>query len=290
MRDSRETLTKNAFVTGYPIRHSRSPLIHGYWLKSLGLAGTYKAHAVSPEDFASFMQDLRSGQSGFIGGNVTIPHKESAYRLADKPDQKAQELGAANTLWLDDGKIHATNTDGEGFLANLDDRHSGWDMPFAGSRKAVVLGAGGAARAVIQAIRDRGFDEIHVVNRTVARAQEMRDRFGAKVHPHPMAALADVMSGASLFVNTTSLGMDGDPVPEIDFTPLSDQAVVPDIVYVPLLTPLLAQAQTHGRTIVDGLGMLLHQAAPGFEKWFGTRPVVDETLRSLVIADMEAHA
>lgn len=290
MRDSRETLTKKAFVTGYPIKHSRSPIIHTYWLKTLGLEGSYVAHAVAPDKFAGFMRDLRGGDTGFTGGNVTIPHKESAYRLADKPDQKSEELGAANTLWLENGEIHATNTDGHGFLANLDDQQPGWDKSASPHRTAVILGAGGAARAVIQAVRDRGFDEIHVVNRTLARAQEMRDRFGSKVYVQPLEGLADVMKGAGLFVNTTSLGMDGEPVPSLDFTTLAEQAVVTDIVYVPLMTPILAQARAQGRTIVDGLGMLLHQAAPGFEKWFGIRPVVDDTLRALVIADMDRHA
>lgn len=290
MRDSRETLTKKAFVTGFPVKHSRSPLIHGYWLKTLGLEGSYEPHAVAPEDFEAFMRQLRDGESGFIGGNVTIPHKESAYRLSDKPDHKAEELGAANTLWVEDGLLHATNSDGEGFLSNLDDSSPEWDSASATSRKAVVLGAGGAARAVIQAIRDRGFDEIHVLNRTVARAQEMRDRFGEKIHAHPLEAWAEVTKGADLFVNTTSLGMDGEPVPALDFTSLSPKAVVTDIVYVPLLTPILKQAAAQGRPIVDGLGMLLHQAAPGFEKWFGVRPTVDETLRALVIADMGSAA
>jgi len=285
MDDSRETQSVNAFVTGYPIRHSRSPLIHGYWLKQLDLAGTYRAHEVSVADFAAFIASLKDGTSGFIGGNVTIPHKEAAFKLADRPDGLSEELGASNTLWLQDGELHATNTDGRGFTANLDERHPGWDR----SARAVILGAGGASRAVIQAVRDRGFKEIHVVNRTAERAQELADRFGERVHAHPMAALHEVMQGAGLFVNTTSLGMDGEAAPRIDFSPLVEGAVVTDIVYVPLKTPLLAQAEEQGFAIVDGLGMLLHQAVPGFEKWFGKRPMVDETLRALIIADMEKH-
>ncbi len=290
MRDSRETLTIKAFVTGFPVKHSRSPMIHGYWLKQFGIDGSYVAHAVEPENFARFMDDLRSGESGYKGGNVTIPHKEQAFRLADVRDEIAEELGAANTLWIAEGKIHATNTDGRGFLANLDQRHPGWDAARRDmGRRAVILGAGGAARAIIQAIRDRGFDEVHVVNRTLARAAEMRDRFGPRVHAHPIEALGEVTGGASLFVNTTSLGMDGEPAPAIDFTGLAAGAIVTDIVYVPLITPILRQAIEQGRPVVDGLGMLLHQAVPGFEKWFGRRPEVDETLRSLVIADMEKH-
>lgn len=289
MRDSRETLTTNAFVAGFPIRHSRSPLIHGYWLKQLGIDGTYRAIEVEPHSFSGFMDTLRSGEAGLVGGNVTIPHKESAYRLADRPDDLAQELKAANTLYVEDGKIHATNTDGEGFIANLDSRRPGWDRQGDSDRKAVVLGAGGAARAVIQALRNRGFAEIHVVNRTLSRATEMRDLFGDRVHPHPMDALLTVMDRATLFVNTTSLGMDGEPAPAIDFSRLGEEAVVTDIVYVPLVTPILAQAIEQQRPVVDGLGMLLHQAVPGFERWFGQRPVVDETLRSLIIRDMETH-
>ncbi|QWW67771.1 shikimate dehydrogenase [Rhizobium sp. WYJ-E13] len=285
MDDSRETLGPKAFVTGFPVRHSRSPLIHGHWLKTLNLPGSYRAHEVAPEAFANFIASLRDGRAGFIGGNVTIPHKELAFKLTDQPDELSEELGASNTLWLEDGKLVATNTDGRGFTANLDERHPGWDR----HDRVVIFGAGGASRAVIQAVRDRGFSEIHVVNRTVERARELADRFGPKVHAHTMAALGEVMKGAGLFVNTTSLGMDGDAAPMIDFSPLASDAVGTDIVYVPLKTPILAQAEEQGFVIVDGLGMLLHQAVPGFEKWFGKRPVVDETLRALIIADMEKH-
>ncbi|AVA19693.1 MULTISPECIES: shikimate dehydrogenase [unclassified Rhizobium] len=285
MGDSRETFGPNAFVTGYPIKHSRSPLIHGHWLRTLGLAGNYRAHEVSPDDFPAFIASLKDGSSGFVGGNVTIPHKETAFKLADRPDELSEELGASNTLWLQDGLLHATNTDGRGFTANLDERHPGWDR----TGRVVILGAGGASRAVIQAVRNRGIPEIHVVNRTVERARELADRFGECVHAHPMAALDEVMRGAGLLVNTTSLGMDGEAAPQIDFSPLAENAVVTDIVYVPLKTPLLAQAEEQGFATVDGLGMLLHQAVPGFEKWFGERPVVDEALRALIIADMEKH-
>jgi shikimate dehydrogenase len=285
MHDSRETLGPNAFVTGYPIKHSRSPLIHGHWLRTLDIPGSYRAHEVKPEDFQAFIQSLKEGTSSFVGGNVTIPHKEMAFKLADRPDELSQELGASNTLWLEDGLLHATNTDGRGFTANLDQRHPGWDE----SDRAVILGAGGASRAIIQAVRDRGFREIHVVNRTVERAQELADRFGDKVKAHPMSVLAEVSHNAGLFVNTTSLGMDGEPAPAIDFSPLALNAVVTDIVYVPLKTPLLAQAEEQGFATVDGLGMLLHQAVPGFEKWFGKRPVVDDAVRDLIIADMDRH-
>jgi shikimate dehydrogenase len=286
MHDSRETLLTKAFVCGYPIRHSRSPIIHGYWLKQFGIAGDYRAVEIPPETFADFIGRLKSGESEFIGGNITIPHKERAFVLADQPDELAAELGAANTLYRQEGRLKATNTDGYGFLANLDDRAKDWD---ARKDKAVILGAGGASRAVIQAIRDRGFAEIHVLNRTVERAQELADRFGAKVHAAPIGALAERLAGANLFVNTTSLGMDDGEAFTIDFSPMVETGLVTDIVYVPLMTPFLKQAKAQGRVVADGLGMLLHQAVPGFEKWFGKRPVVTEELRARIVADLEQH-
>lgn len=285
MDDSRETFVNHAFVAGYPIKHSRSPLIHGYWLKSLNLQGSYRTAEVTPDNFPGFITDLKSGSSGFVGGNVTIPHKETAFALADCPDETAREIGAANTLWREDGLVHATNTDGIGFTANLDAFAPGWDK----IDTAVILGAGGASRAVIQSVRDRGVKTIHVLNRTVSRAQELADRFGPAVHAQPLDALDEVLSGAGLLINTTSLGMDGGDVPEFDFSPMRTDAVVTDIVYVPLKTPILSQAEAQGFRIVDGLGMLLHQAAPGFEKWFGVRPTVDAALRQLIIDDMAAH-
>jgi shikimate dehydrogenase len=283
MADSRETLLVNAFVTGWPIKHSRSPIIHGYWLGKFGIAGRYTREAVTPEDFPDFIANLKNGSSGYRGGNVTIPHKEMAFALADRPDAIAEELGAANTLWMEDGVLHASNSDVYGFTANLDEQSPGWGKV----DRAVILGAGGASRAIIQAVRDQGVSEIHVVNRTVARAQELADRFGKNVHAHAMEALGEVTSGAGLFVNTTSLGMDGAPIPQFDFSTMAPNAVVTDIVYIPLQTDILKQAQSQGLTTVDGLGMLLHQAVPGFEKWFGRRPVVDQALRDLVIADMD---
>jgi shikimate dehydrogenase len=275
-----------AFVTGHPIKHSRSPKIHGHWLKQFGIDGSYEAVDVEPQNFAGFINALRSGESGYRGGNVTIPHKERAFQLAEKPDELAQELGAANTLYMQDGVLCATNTDGYGFLANLDDRAPGWDTT---KDIAVILGAGGASRAVIQSVRDRGFREIHVLNRTVERACELADLFGAKVHAAPMDALGERLANANLFVNTTSLGMDDGESMDIDFSPMDPEGLVTDIVYVPLMTPLLRHAQMQGRPIADGLGMLLHQAVPGFEKWFGQRPTVTPELRALIVADLEQH-
>lgn len=286
MRDSRETLLTRAFVCGYPVRHSRSPIIHGHWLHEFGIAGDYRAVEVTPENFPDFIARLKSGESEFVGGNVTIPHKEKAFALADQPDELASELGAANTLYREDGVLKATNTDGYGFLANLDDRAAGWD---AQKGRAVILGAGGASRAIIQAVRDRGFAEIHVLNRTVERAGELADRFGPKVHAAPLTALVERLTGADLFVNTTSLGMDDGDAIDIDFSPMRSAGLVTDIVYVPLMTPFLLQARAQGKAIADGLGMLLYQAVPGFEKWFGRRPVVTEELRAKIVADLERH-
>ncbi|MDQ0457948.1 shikimate dehydrogenase [Rhizobium paknamense] len=285
MTDSRETFSAQAFVAGYPIKHSRSPLIHGYWLKAYGIAGAYETVEIKPENFPAFMAQLRNGESGYRGGNVTIPHKEAAAHLADHVDEIAREIGAANTLWREDGRILATNTDSYGFAANLDQQQPGWDR----ASTAVVLGAGGASRAIIQAVRDRGIKDIRIVNRTVERAQELADRFGETVSAHGMAALQEVLEGCDLFINTTSLGMKGEPFPAIAWDRFPSHAVVTDIVYVPLRTEMLRQAEQAGLATVDGLGMLLHQAVPGFEKWFGRRPVITPDLRQLIEADLEAH-
>lgn len=285
MADSRETISRRAFVAGYPIGHSRSPLIHGYWLKTLEIAGSYEPRAVAPQDFAAFVGAIKDRTSGYCGGNVTIPHKEAAALLADRPDDLCRELGAANTLWMEEDMLCATNTDGHGFVSNLDERHPGWDR----SKIAAVLGAGGASRAVIQALRNRGFGEIRVANRSLDRARELADRFGPTVSALPLAGLAEAMDGAGLFVNTTSLGMDGGTAMSLDFEPLASGAVVTDIVYVPLKTDFLRQAEAQGFASVDGLGMLLHQAVPGFSKWFGQTPAVTPELRAVVIQDMEHH-
>lgn len=286
MRDSRETFPPRAFVAGYPIKHSRSPLIHGHWLKTYDLPGSYEKIAVEPDRFAEFVDALKQETSSFCGGNVTIPHKEAACQLADRVDPIAEELGAANTLWRKDGLLHATNTDGIGFIANLDTQHPGWDR----AERAVVLGAGGASRAILQSLRDRGISEIHVVNRTIDRARELVDRFGGPLEAHGMEALDALLDGAGLFVNTSSLGMDGAPAPHLPFHKMKSDGLVTDIVYVPLMTPFLLQAKDAGLATVDGLGMLLHQAAPGFEKWFGRKPEVTQELRQIVLDDIEAHA
>jgi len=275
---------KRAFVVGHPIAHSRSPKIHGYWLKRYGIAGSYEAVDVAPTDFPAFLSDF--GPRGFIGGNVTIPHKEAAWALAELRDEAAEAIGAVNTLWFEDGRLTGGNTDAYGFAANLDEYAPGW----AESGPAMVLGAGGAARAVIHACLQRGVRDIRIVNRTLARAQDLADRFGAGVSAHPLAAAAEFLPETGLLINTTSLGMHGNAEIPVDPSVMPDRAIVTDIVYVPLETPLLAAARARGLKTVDGLGMLLHQAVPGFERWFGVRPQVTPELRALVVADLGGRA
>jgi shikimate dehydrogenase len=277
---------RRAFVIGYPIGHSRSPLIHGHWLEKAGLAGSYEPVAVAPEDLQAFIAALKHGSSGFAGGNVTLPHKQAVLAMVDDVDETARQIGAANTLWLEDGQLRATNTDSHGFAANLDNNAPGWDA----AQTAVVFGAGGASRAVIHALLSRDFKTIHIVNRTVEKARQLARSFGSRVEAHGSDQLQSLIKAADLFVNTTSLGMGGTKVPEIDFTVMAGKALVTDIVYIPLETPILAMARRQGLPTVDGLGMLLYQAVPGFAKWFGVTPEVTPELRKLVISDMEAHS
>ena len=274
---------KNAFVIGHPIAHSRSPKIHGYWLAKYGIDGSYRAIDVAPADFTAFLASL--GENGFRGGNVTIPHKEAAFAGVGRRDHAADEIGAVNTLWFEDGMLWGGNTDGHGFAANLDEHAPGW----AANGPAVVLGAGGASRAVIHALKERGVSEIRIVNRTLARAEELRHRFGAEVSAHGADSIEELLSDAGLLINTTALGMHGNEGLSADPMGLPGHAVVTDIVYVPLETPLLAAARKRGLKTVDGLGMLLHQAVPGFERWFGKRPEVTPELRRMIVADIEAH-
>lgn len=277
-------MMKKAFVCGHPIKHSRSPKIHGYWLARYGIDGSYEAIDVSPADFAAFAVGM--ADNGFVGGNVTIPHKEAAFAAVSRRDEAAEMIGAVNTLWLDDGRLYGGNTDAEGFAANLDHRAAGWDE--AGT--ALVIGAGGAARAVLQALKSRGFSDIRLVNRTVERARELADRFGGGISAHALGAADELAGDVGLVVNTTSLGMDKDHTLPLDAARIASAALVTDIVYVPLETPLLAAARQRGLRTVDGLGMLLHQATPGFERWFGRRPAVTDELRAQIVADIEGHS
>lgn len=272
---------RRACVLGWPVRHSRSPMIHGFWLKTHGIDGTYEHAEVAPEDFDAFVRGFE--REGFVGGNVTIPHKEAAFALVDGADAEAAALGAVNTLWRDGGKLFGANTDGIGFLANLDEGAPGWDKTRG---VAVVLGAGGASRAVVRALAARGFDKVVVANRTAARAEAVARLAGRAGEPAGFEDLWRWLSSADLVVNATSLGMTGKDPLEVHLGELPDHAVVNDLVYAPLETRLLADARGNGNRAVDGLGMLLHQAVPGFERWFGVRPKVTPELRALVEADI----
>jgi len=274
-----ETKARAACLIGWPAAHSRSPLIHHYWLRTLGIEGGYNIEAVPPEGFAEFVLHLST--HGFVGANVTIPHKERALALT-RPDQRARAVGAANTLWYENGELRSTNTDIEGFLNNLDACAPEWDN----TGEALVLGAGGASRAVVFGLIERGVRCVHLANRTIERARALADQFGAQVHPVSWDEAADLLPRANLLVNTTSLGMHGQSALELDIGRLPSQAVVADLVYVPLVTPLLAAARARGLRTADGLGMLLHQAVRGFELWFGRRPEVTPELRALVEADL----
>jgi shikimate dehydrogenase len=268
-----------ACLIGWPAAHSRSPLIHHYWLRTLGIEGGYNIEAVPPEGFADFVLHLSS--HGFVGANVTIPHKERALALST-PDPRARAVGAANTLWYDNNELRSTNTDIEGFIDNLDTCAPGWDA----AADALVLGAGGASRAVVFGLIERGIRRVHLANRTVSRARLLADQFGACVDPVAWGAIDDLLPSTGLLVNTTSLGMQGQPALEIDVGRLPADAVVADLVYVPLDTALLSAARARRLRTADGLGMLLHQAVRGFELWFGQRPRVTPELRALVEADL----
>lgn len=270
-----------ACVVGWPIKHSRSPLIHGYWLKTLGVSGSYDRVAVTAEAFPAFLKTI--GSDGLRGANVTVPHKEAAYALCEWRSEAAQAIGAVNTLWWDGHRLCGDNTDAFGFAANLDDEARGWR---ADGGTAIVLGAGGAARAVIYALLGAGMRRILVANRSPERTLALAEAFGSAVVALPWEAAPEQFEGADMLVNTTSLGMEGQPPLLLDLSRLRRTAVVADIVYTPLTTPLLAAAREQGLQTVGGLGMLLHQAAAGFERWFGVRPTVTPELRALVEADV----
>jgi shikimate dehydrogenase len=268
-----------AGVIGSPVAHSRSPLLHNYWLKTLGLPGHYIPMDVAQSDLRQVLAALP--KAGFVGCNVTIPHKETVLGLADIVTDRAALIGAANTLiFRKDGKIHADNTDGYGFIANLRQNAPAW-APQTGA--AAVIGAGGAARAVIASLLEVGVPEIRLSNRTRARADALRAEFGAKVVVYDWVQAGNMMEGAVTVANTSSLGMDGKPEFRIPLDALSPKALVTDLVYTPVRTALLDRAAEIGCTTVDGLGMLLHQAAPAFERWFGIRPEVDQKTRDVVL-------
>jgi len=268
-----------AGVIGSPIGHSKSPHLHGHWLKKYGIRGHYIPMDVSIDDLDSVIRTLP--KMGFVGVNITLPHKEAAIKIADLVTDRATLIGAANTIiFRKDGKIHADNTDGYGFIENLRQGAPDWNPK---SGPAVVLGAGGAARAVVASLFDCGVPEILLSNRTRIRAEKLHDDFGHRVNVVDWVQAGNVMEEAALVVNTTSLGMIGKPEMRVPLDGLKKGTVVTDLVYSPLKTRFLAEAESAGCTTVDGLGMLLHQAVPVFERWFGMRPEVNSDTRAAVL-------
>ncbi len=272
---------RKACIMGWPVRHSRSPLIHGHWLAHYGLTGAYDRVEIMPDDFESFVRDMEA--QGYVGGNATLPHKEALLQLSAHRTPAAEAAGAANTLWFENGAICCDNTDITGFLANLDAGAPGWDRQ---AETALVLGAGGAARGIVFGLLQRGITRVIVTNRTYAAAEELRAVFGPAVEPLHWAEAERALMDADLLVNTTSLGMVGQPALDLSVVNLPPHAVVTDAVYVPLETEWLARARLRGHVTVGGLGMLLHQAVPGFARWFGVTPVVTPELTRLIEADV----
>jgi shikimate dehydrogenase len=275
-------MTRRACVIGWPVEHSRSPVIHRYWLNEYGIDGAYEKEAVKPANLGRFLEEL-SGH-GYVGANVTLPHKEAALGAAGAADAAALAIGAANTLWLDEkGALHASNTDAYGFVTNLDAEAPQWND---GVGLAMVLGAGGAARAILYGLLAAGVPRILLANRTKAKAEALARVFGPQIEVIDWDERAAKLSACGLLINSTSLGMTGQPPLDIDISALPGSAIVADIVYAPLLTPLLVESAKRGNAVVDGLGMLLHQAVPGFERWFGVRPHVTPALRAHVVATL----
>lgn len=275
---------KQACVIGWPIAHSRSPLIHGYWLERYGIDGRYTKVPVRPEQLADFL--ARLAEHGLAGCNVTVPHKEAALAAAEVKEASALAVGAANTLWLADGKLHADNTDTYGYMSYLTARAPEW---LAGARPVSILGAGGAARAIVYGFLEHGVSEVRVFNRSRDRAEALARHFGPRVAVYDWKERSVKSRDSAVLVNTTTLGMKGEGSLGIDFSGFQKGCVVSDIVYVPLETELITQAKRAGLETVDGLGMLLHQAVPGFETWFGVRPEVTDELYQLVVRDIEGR-
>ncbi len=273
-----------AGIMGWPVGHSLSPRLHGHWLRRHGIDGAYVPLAVPPERLAEALRALPA--LGFRGCNLTIPHKEAALALIDRATPLARRIGAVNTVVVEtDGALAGDNSDGFGLLAGLAAGCPGWR---AEAGPAVLLGAGGAARAVAVALLDAGAPEVRLLNRTPDRAQKLAAELDGPVAAVPWAERAAALDGAAALVNTTSLGMAGQPPLVLSLDALARTALVADVVYTPLITPLLAVARAHGHPVVDGLGMLLHQARPGFHAWFGVEPVVDQELRAAVLAGLGA--
>jgi shikimate dehydrogenase len=274
---------KRACIVGWPVKHSRSPMIHRYWLAERGMAGDYGQEGIEPPAFAGFLRGL--AEHGYVGCNVTLPHKESALALLDDADPTAAALGAANTIWLEDGRLKGMNSDVGGFLASLDAEAAGWDRT---SEHCLVLGAGGAARGIVYGLLSRGVGRVTVANRSLDRAEAIAAEFGGKVRALDLRDAPRSLPDTDLLVNTTALGMKGQPPLELRLDGLKASAIVSDIVYVPLETKLIEEAKQRGHRAVGGLGMLLHQAVPGFSRWFGVTPSVTPALYDLVAADIRA--
>ena len=262
------TTSPAACVIGYPAKHSRGPKVHGYWLNQYGIDGSYRIEEIPPDGFTEFVTNLAS--HGYVGANVTMPHKQAAFAICE-PDEKSKSIGAVNTLWLDGEILRGTNTDGDGYTGSLDVTVPNWT---AGVKVAVVLGAGGASRSIVYALLARGVETVHVVNRTQSKAEAMRADYGNGVQPATWNDLPTLLQSTGLLVNTASLGMEGQGDLEVDLSQLSPDAIVSDIVYIPLKTRLLVNAERRGHKTTNGLAMLLHQAVNGFELWFGVRPQV----------------
>jgi len=276
--------TRRVCIVGWPVEHSRSPIIHGYWLDKYAIDGSYTRRPVAPGTEASFFGRMR--EEGFVGCNVTLPHKQAALAAAHASTEGARAVGAANTLWFEGARLWADNTDGAGFL-----QHLAATVPaFAAAASAVaILGAGGAARGVIHALLTAGVGEVRLFNRTRDRAEAVARHFGGRVKAFNWQDRADRSREVGLLINATSLGMQGAAPLHMPLAQLEDGCVVADLVYVPLETPLLAAARARGLAAVDGLGMLLHQAVPGFTRWFGVRPEVTDELRAILVADLEGR-
>jgi len=282
MTGSAELRTRKACVMGHRVAYSRSPMIHNYWLRSLGLSGAYELMDIAPEAFPDFFRNLAG--HGYVGGNVTTPHKDAAFRLVDHREGPAEAIGAVNTVWYEGDRLVGGNTDFLGFLAHLDQSAPGWDD----RGPALVIGAGGAARALVYGLLNRGLD-VAVVNRTPEKARALVRHFGEKPTAHPLSEIERLLPQARLLANASSLGATGQPTLDIDLKALHPEAVVCDINYVPLKTALLRAAELRGHRVADGLGMLMHQAVPGFARWFGATPQITPELRALLEADIGAQ-
>ncbi len=275
-------MKRRACVMGHPVAHSRSPMLHGYWLRTLGLEGSYEYADKTPEEFETFFPNLKA--NGFVGGNITKPHKEAAFRLAGRREPAAEKIGAVNTVYYDGDTLVGGNTDWLGLVLSLDAIHPGWD---SSPGKVVVMGAGGSARASVYAFLERGYSVL-IANRTIARARQLASEFGPRVSAHEFDTLPKLLAEADVLINNTSLGMTGNPPHFVDLGPLKKSAIVYDVVYVPLETELLKRAKAAGHRVVDGLSMLLYQAVPGFTHWFGVKPTVMPEQRKILEDDIRA--